>query len=241
MSSHRVLLIDDEPDILTILSLTLKSIGNYEIETCCSGGAALQIAPAFLPDTIFLDVMMPDMDGLETLSALRSQSETADTPVIIMTAKSGAKATDLYRRAGAAAVLSKPFRKEELASTLRAIGEIGVADADDHGQMPNRFAELADRYAERLPGKISEIESTWQDLQASNRPENHANSLRVLAHKLAGTAASYGYRRLGAAASALERELDAHLESRQSITQGSRATTENLVRRLIAAARRRDD
>ena len=55
LSSHRILLIDDEPDILIVLSLTLKAMGDYEIETCPSGRAALEIAPAFLPNTIFLD------------------------------------------------------------------------------------------------------------------------------------------------------------------------------------------
>ena len=240
MSSHRVLLIDDEPDILTVLSLTLKSIGDYEIETCGSGKAALQIAPGFLPDTIFLDIMMPDMDGIETLNALRAQAETADTPIIIMTAKSGAHEVRQYRQAGATAVLSKPFKKDELARTLRTIGEIGTANAGDASQVTAQFAQLADRYAARLPEKISRIEAAWQRLQAGNDTASHAASLRNLAHKLAGTAASYGYGKLGDAAAALERHLDTITNREHAVTDSAYATTERLIRRLVAAAPRED-
>ena len=180
---------------MTVLSLTLKAMGDYEIETCPSGRAALEIAPAFLPNTIFLDVMMPDMDGMETLAALRSQSETAAVPIVIMTAKTGASDVGQYRLAGANAVLSKPFQKDDLTRTMLAMHQPPPPRAASPGSSDDgnsRFEKLAAGYAERLPEKISEIEAAWDSLQASESFGAAASALRNLAHKLAGRRAPMG-------------------------------------------------
>ena len=245
MSSHRILLIDDEPDILTVLSMTLQSLGDYEIKTCDSGGAALAVAPTFRPETIFLDVMMPDMDGLETLTALRNQAETATVPVVIMTAKTGATDNRQYRLAGAATVLSKPFRKEDLRHTMLLLAQpsaSALARDPAQGQTEEtRLAQLNARYSERLPAKISEIQSAWREVQESHRPAEAANALRTLAHKLAGTAASYGYGKLGTAAAALERELDEFGRPGRGVSGDMRSNAKGLVDRLATAAQHRDD
>ena len=239
LSSHRILLIDDEPDILTVLSLTLKAMGDYEIETCPSGRAALEIAPAFLPNTIFLDVMMPDMDGMETLAALRSQSETAAVPIVIMTAKTGASDIGQYRLAGANAVLSKPFQKDDLTRTMLAVHQPAASPgSSDDGN--SRFEKLAARYAERLPEKISEIEAAWDSLQASESFGAAASALRNLAHKLAGTAGSYGFSKLSGAAAALENELDTIPKQKRNASQATRTNMQALVDRLVSESRRPD-
>ena len=242
LSSHRILLIDDEPDILTILSLTLKTLGNYEIETCASGQTALEIAPAFLPDTIFLDVMMPGMDGMETLAALRSRTETASVPIVIMTAKSGAAESEQYRRAGAAAVLSKPFQKEDLTQTMLSVRQPAppiAAAAIDSAPTTSRFDKVAAQYVEKLPAKMSEIEAAWGTLQGSETPVAAAAALRDLAHKLAGTAGSYGLGKLSAAAAALEHKLDEHPANERSVSPGAHASIKALVERLVSESRQR--
>src|SRR5687767_3643058 len=84
---NRILYVEDDADIQEIASMALTAIGGFTLEACSSGAAAVSAAPAFAPDLILLDVMMPNMDGPTTLQELRRLPQTADTPVIFMTAK----------------------------------------------------------------------------------------------------------------------------------------------------------
>ena len=67
----KIMLVEDEPDIQLITRLSLEVGGGYEVRVCGSGTEALESAPAYAPDLILLDVMMPGMDGLATMDALR--------------------------------------------------------------------------------------------------------------------------------------------------------------------------
>ena len=118
---RRIVYVEDEPDIRTIAELALTRIGGFTLEVCDSGQAALDKAPGFGPDLILLDVMMPGMDGLETLHRLREFSETADTPVIFMTAKAQRHETEYYIELGAIGVIAKPFDPLELPAKIREI------------------------------------------------------------------------------------------------------------------------
>lgn len=68
----RILFVEDDPDIQSIARLSLVAVGKFTVEICSSGLSALKAAPVFAPDLILLDVMMPEMDGISTLKALRS-------------------------------------------------------------------------------------------------------------------------------------------------------------------------
>ncbi|MFQ5631137.1 MAG: response regulator, partial [bacterium] len=68
-SLNRILYVEDEPDIQEVANLALVEIGGFEVEICSSGDEATKKAPAFAPDLILLDVMMPVMDGPGTLRA----------------------------------------------------------------------------------------------------------------------------------------------------------------------------
>ena len=83
--------------------------------------AALDLAPRFAPDLILVDVMMPGMDGLATLKALREDPRTAETPVVFMTAKVMPRERERYLTLGAVAVIAKPFDPSTLADELAAI------------------------------------------------------------------------------------------------------------------------
>ncbi|MFW5947818.1 MAG: response regulator, partial [Gemmatimonadota bacterium] len=93
----------------------LQDAGGYELELCASGTEALEAAPGFRPDLILLDVVMPELDGLATLEALRALPETADTPVIFLTARDRPEDVARLRDAGAMGVISKPFDPATLA------------------------------------------------------------------------------------------------------------------------------
>jgi len=117
----RILYVEDESDIQTITAMALEAVGGFSVVSCSSGAEALAAAPAANADLILLDVMMPGMDGLATLNALRGLSQTAATPVIFMTAKVQAGEIQHYLGLGVAGVVAKPFDPMTLSAQ---IGEI---------------------------------------------------------------------------------------------------------------------
>lgn len=117
----RILYVEDDPDIQAIALMVLETIHGFVMEACCSGGEALAKAVSFAPDLILLDVMMPGMDGPETLKGLREFPELATTPVVFMTAKVQPQEVQYYLGLGALGVIAKPFDPMTLAQELRDI------------------------------------------------------------------------------------------------------------------------
>ncbi len=116
-----ILYVDDDPDLQTIVRIALEKIGGYALKICSSGMEALQEAPAFRPDMILLDVMMPEMDGPTTMKALRQIPQASTTPVVFMTAKVQTHEVSHYESLGAAGIITKPFDPLALPATLQSI------------------------------------------------------------------------------------------------------------------------
>ena len=126
----RILLVEDDPDIQTVTSLALGSFGGYTVEVCSSAQQALDSAAAFAPDLILLDVMMPGMDGIHTLEALRQIPETSVTPVIFLTARVQPHDVARYKELGSLAVIRKPFEPTTLVETIDGIWNEYSGQAD---------------------------------------------------------------------------------------------------------------
>lgn len=109
MGVVRVLLVDDEDDVRTVAGASLKSVGGMDTIVASSGAQGLELAVRDHPDIVVLDVMMPEMDGLETLRRLRQDPVTRSIPVIFMTARAQPHEIDEYLAAGAIGVIVKPF------------------------------------------------------------------------------------------------------------------------------------
>lgn len=118
---NRVACVEDDASIRMIIQLALADIGGFQVELFPSGRAALDGMQAFGPDLIVLDVMMPAMDGPETLLKLRTIPALCDTPAIFMTAKAQPAEIDHYKELGALDVFVKPFNPMDLAQRLRQI------------------------------------------------------------------------------------------------------------------------
>jgi len=127
MSLERILYVEDEADIRTVAMMALEELGGFEVIECAEGHAALAAAPAARADLILLDVMMPGMDGLATLRALRDMPHTASTPVIFMTAKVQAAEIAQCRALGALGIIAKPFDPMELPLEIRRIWDSRAA------------------------------------------------------------------------------------------------------------------
>ena len=118
----RVLIVDDEPQILRALRINL-SVRGYEITTASTGAAALRAAAEVRPDVIVLDLGLPDIDGLEVLAGLRGWNET---PVIVLSARSDSAEKVAALDAGADDYVTKPFGMDEFLARLRAAVRRGV-------------------------------------------------------------------------------------------------------------------
>lgn len=118
---QRIMYVEDEPDIRTIAEISLRDMGNFDTRVCASGEEALEVAVEFAPDLILLDVMMPQMDGPETLRRLREIPEIADTPIIFMTARIQRQEINDYLGFGSADVIPKPFDPVKLPQQLKTI------------------------------------------------------------------------------------------------------------------------
>jgi CheY-like chemotaxis protein len=124
---RRILYVEDEPDIRTIAEIALEVVGGFIVTSFANGQDAVAGAARVRPDLLLLDVMMPGMDGLSTLRALRQVPETADTPVIFMTAKVQAAEINSYLAAGALDVIAKPFDPMALPGVIRSMWARGQA------------------------------------------------------------------------------------------------------------------
>lgn len=117
MVGHRILVVDDEPALVNTVQAYLEREG-YTVYTALDGPAALKAARAFRPDLIVLDIMLPEMDGLEVLRRLRQESEVY---VLMLTARAGETDKIVGLTVGADDYLTKPFSPRELVARVKAI------------------------------------------------------------------------------------------------------------------------
>jgi len=117
----RILHVEDAADIRKIVEIILVRMGNYTVLQCASGDEAVEKAAAFAPDLVLLDVMMPGLDGPQTLEELRAREGLRDTPVVFMTAKVQSGEVEMLKALGAVEVLAKPFDPATLCSRIEEI------------------------------------------------------------------------------------------------------------------------
>ena len=118
--SYRILLVDDEPDILEFISYNLNKEG-YTVYTASNGREAVQKALEVIPHVILLDVMMPEMDGIETCQEIRTHPELAATMIAFLTARSEDYSQIAGFDAGADDYITKPIRVKVLVSRIKAL------------------------------------------------------------------------------------------------------------------------
>lgn len=121
MVTKRILIIDDEETIQTVVQFGIKLAAGWDVLTAGSGAQGIQTAQAEKPDVILLDVVMPDMDGIATLKALQSHAETERIPVILLTAKAQTAEKRQFSDLGVGGVITKPFNSLHLPDQITRI------------------------------------------------------------------------------------------------------------------------
>jgi CheY-like chemotaxis protein len=129
----RLLIVDDEPDTLRILALAIQVLG-HQAEVVRGGLLALESIAASLPDAVLLDVMMPDMDGFETLRRIRDSVASRELPVVFVTASAEADLEARAASAGAQGVLRKPV---DLGNLQRWIERFAVPHSISETPLPS--------------------------------------------------------------------------------------------------------
>ena len=118
--AEKVLVVDDEKDLVELLDYNLKKEG-YAVVSAGEGRAALRLAGDEAPDIVVLDIMLPGMQGLEVLKELKKKRETQDIPVILLTAKAQELDKVLGLELGADDYVTKPFSPRELLARVKAV------------------------------------------------------------------------------------------------------------------------
>jgi DNA-binding response OmpR family regulator len=116
-ANARVLIAEDEPNILTVLAFLMRRSG-FETRLAADGEEALALLSTFRPHLLLLDVMLPQRSGLDVCRALRADPALAGTRVLMLTAKGGAKDIEAGMAAGADDYLTKPFSTQDLVGTV---------------------------------------------------------------------------------------------------------------------------
>jgi len=218
VSAIRILHVEDEPDIREIVDMSLALNPEFEVRACASGAEALAVASEWSPALILLDVIMPGMDGPATLAQLRRKPETADIPVLFMTARAQAREIEHFIALGAQGVISKPFDPMTLGSMVRS-----------HLQSL-RLDKLRNVFVRRAKADAAILKSYRMRLARNSDPTT-LDQVWQIAHTLAGTAGLYGFEEIGRAASAVEKAIEAKLEGADTQVD-LRSVLEHLIARL---------
>ena len=118
--SKRVMLIEDEPNIIEAISFILSREG-LSVDTHSDGTTANDKLRASPPDLLILDVMLPGKSGYDILRELREEADTAELPVLMLTARGQSRDREMAERAGVSAFMTKPFSNAEILEQVRAL------------------------------------------------------------------------------------------------------------------------
>lgn len=121
--SRAALVVDDDPFIRKLIATTLEDVAQFEIHEAADGVQALEVARRQRPSLVFLDIDMPEVDGIDACRQLRADSATSTTTIVMLTAAHGDAVQRQAAAAGADLYLTKPFSPLDLLRLVDSIGE----------------------------------------------------------------------------------------------------------------------
>lgn len=118
---QRILYLEDVPEIAQMTLMALRDLGGYEVKHCLNGPDAIDCVTTFDPQLLIFDVMLPGMDGIETLQRIRTQAGNKDLPVIFMTAKAQTHEQASYEALDILGLIMKPFDVTTLCARIEEL------------------------------------------------------------------------------------------------------------------------
>jgi two-component system OmpR family response regulator len=163
-SPIRVVVVDDEDSLTDLLSMALRYEG-WDVRVASDGRSAITTAREFRPDVMVLDIMLPDIDGLQVLTRLRADG--VGTPILFLTAKDSLDDRIVGLTVGGDDYVTKPFSLEELVARLRGLirrSAVVISDADDSFLEVGDLTLDEDSYEVRRAGTSIELTATEFEL-----------------------------------------------------------------------------
>ena len=130
VGSLKIAVIDDDPELVGVMEILLKT-GGHEAIAAYGGEEGLELVRRDLPDLVLLDIMMPDIDGIEVCQKLKSDESTRDVAILFVSAKKGEDSYNKALAAGGSGYIVKPFKPRELLQKIEELSvEGGLGQAD---------------------------------------------------------------------------------------------------------------
>lgn len=183
----RILHVDDERDMLDMVRNSLTAGGDYLLESCTSGQAAVALCNFFHPNLILMDFLMPDMDGVETMRQIRNIPALAQTPVIFLTAKATTADFQRYDEVNAIGIISKPFDPLNIHQKILGLyqGTVTNHDVFIDDAILQEFRDIVEeQFHELIATYLEDGQKYIQDIQSAlasgdlNRAKKSAHTLK---------------------------------------------------------------
>lgn len=205
VSKKKIVVVEDEPDILEVISYNLKREG-FKVKSALDGSRGLELIQQQLPDLVLLDLMLPGMDGLQICQQLKQQASTQNIPIIMVTAKGEESDVVLGLGVGADDYIAKPFSPKELIARVKAV----IRRSKLNSQQPQTTAILIDqlhidanKYKVTLDG--TEVKLTATEFRLLHYLASHPG--RVFSRELLLNQA------FGSDADVVDRNIDVHVRA----------------------------
>ena len=198
----RILVVDDDPDLLAVVSLALSALGGFDVLSCATSCDALRMAAREDPDLILLDIVMPGVDGFGVLRGLREGEATSSIPIVMMSAAVQPHETPGYKALGCIGLVSKPFDPSALPEQLEELWGRHVERRQEAHR--REFEVLRHTYLSELGEKLRAMDDAVSALVAGGWDRARLEALYHLVHRMAGSSGLYRLPVLSRAAAALE-------------------------------------
>jgi DNA-binding response OmpR family regulator len=174
MSKLKIVVVEDEPDILEVLTYNLTREG-FDVTSAADGAAGLRLVQQTVPDLVLLDLMLPGMDGLDICRYLNSGSRTKHIPIIMVTAKGEESDVVLGLGIGADDYVTKPFSPRELIARVKAVLRRG--NGPEREERIECGELLIDALKFRVSVNLTEIKLTATEFRLLHHLASHAGQV----------------------------------------------------------------
>ncbi len=207
---HHVFYIDDDADILAVVKFALEKIGGLNVTTRSEGKAALLELATITPDLIMIDMMMPDMDGPSVIRQIRTMPHLQAIPLVLTTASVQNADIENYKTLNVSGVVQKPFHSLTLVETIRGFWlEHQKKQINCALEIPS---DLQAEYLKTLNLYHKQLSSFLHQYQHASENRTDIENVAILAHKLIGSGATYGYPAISDSATTLKNAINKKMD-----------------------------